>query len=135
MIFRFSSAPILLAFLTSVPLVACTSDPGPSTDATITIDNQESFAITDIYIDDVGNDTLSDNVLGNVPLQPGDQIIVNVSCSTYDVTMIDETDVTCAVHSVDLCANDAVLVINDAFCDFSGFRDSKKTSFKVPVSK
>jgi hypothetical protein len=132
---RFSSAPILLVFLTSTPLVACSSDnSGPPAGGTITVDNEESFALTDLYIDDVGNDTFSDNLLGNVPLQMGETIVVDLPCSNYDVEIIDEAGGDCKVFNTDPCGpTGATFTINDAFCTFSQFRDGKlEPQFKVP---
>jgi len=127
MLLRFSSAPILFTLI----VAGCTSSTtttGP--DATITVVNDETFAITDIYIDTVGG-PLGPNQLDQ-DLLPGEQITFGLTCDTYDVEMIDEAGGDCIVHDTDTCLNDAVLHVDDNFCTFSSFRDGKQIDTKVP---
>ena len=119
---RFAFATLLAA--TSFA-TACSSD------ATLTVSNQESFAITDLYVDAVGDESFSVNLLGNVPLQPGQSIKVGVTCDHYDVEIIDAAGGDCIVHNADLCFNDAAWIIDDSFCTFSS-RSSGEPAITVP---
>ena len=127
MLLRFGSASILFTLI----VAGCTSSTtttGP--DSTITVINDESFAITDIYIDAVGA-PLGPNQLDSA-LLPGDSITFGLPCDTYDVEMIDEAGGDCIVNDTDLCLNDAVLHVDDQFCSFSALRDGKQVDVKVP---
>jgi hypothetical protein len=126
MLLRFGSAPILFTLI----VAGCTSSTTTEPDATITVINDEDFAITDIYIDPVGG-PLGDNLLTS-DLLPTEQITFGLDCDTYDVEMIDEVGGDCIVHDTDTCLNDAVLHVDNDFCTFSSVRDGKQIDTKVP---
>jgi len=93
----------------------CSSSSSPS-DATLTIVNQETFDITDIYIGPSdGTYPTTDNLLGSVPLAPGDSITVSVACDTYDVEIIDATNTDCYVAAYNLCGTDDQWDLDDTF--------------------
>ena len=117
------ASTLFLATLTAGLLGACTTSSHP--DSTLTVENDESFAITDLYVDAVGDETFSDNLLAGAPLQPGDAIKLAITCDTYDVEIVDEAGGDCVVHDADLCFTDADWVIDDNFCTFSQSRQDK----------
>jgi len=123
---RLSSLPVLATLLTATIFAGCSSN----SDATLTVENEETVAITELYVDSVGNDTFSDNLLGNVPLEPGESIQIDVVCDNYDVELKDEAGGDCQILNTSLCFSDSDWLITDTFCDFSA-RQSDGT--KLPV--
>jgi hypothetical protein len=116
----------LLRHLTTVVVIAaamtgCVASSSSNTDATLTVHNESQYDITDIYIAPVGSRTWGGNLLnpGEV-LLAGDQLTLGASCGTYDVKVIDETNVDCVVPDVDLCLNDADWIVHDNTCHVSG---------------
>ena len=105
---------VLFGLAVSLSLVACTTTSGP--DATLSVDNQSDFAITEIYLTDVGSSTWGPNLISGDTLNPGETLRLGVDCSTYDAKLIDETGVSCEVDDLDLCLNDSVWVIRNDTC-------------------
>jgi len=97
-----------------ISLAACTSSSGP--DATLSVDNQSDFQITEIYLTDVGSSTWGPNLISGDTLNPGETLRLGVDCSTYDAKLIDETGVSCEVDNLDLCLNDSVWTITNNTC-------------------
>ncbi len=116
MLTRLGSLTLFASLLAAPFAVGCSSN---SSDASLTVENEESVAITAIFVDSVGDETFSDNLLGNEPLLPGDTIQIDVVCDHYDVEIADEAGGDCTVLDVDLCFNDQDWIINDNFCAFS----------------
>ena len=106
---RTSVAGLLLG-LTLVG-VGCMTD----TSATLTIVNQESYAITDIYLSPTGSFATTDNLLGSVPLGANESITVSVNCDTYDIEIIDDFPTDCKISSYDLCGTDDQFLLDDTF--------------------
>lgn len=92
-------------------------DDGP--DATITVTNRSDFAIVELYVTQVDSDTWGPNLLSR-DLLPDEQTTIGVTCDTYDLKLIDESDVDCRVHNVDLCLNDRDWVIDNNTCAVFG---------------
>lgn len=88
-------------------------DGGP--DATLTVTNRSDFAIVELYVTQVNNDSWGPNLLSR-DLLPDEQTTVGVECDTYDAKLIDESNVDCRVHNLDLCLNDADWVITNDTC-------------------
>ena len=105
---------VLLGLAVSCTLAACTTSSGP--DATLSVDNQSDFQITEIYLTDVGSSTWGPNLISGDTLNPGETLQLDVDCSTYDAKLIDETGVSCEVDNLDLCLNDSVWIINNNTC-------------------
>jgi hypothetical protein len=109
--YRLASSFVAISLL-SFAAGACTS----SSDATLTIVNQETFSITDLYIGpNDGTYPTTDNLLADGPLPPGTTITVSVACDTYDVEIIDATNTDCFVAAYDLCGTDDQWDLDDAF--------------------
>jgi hypothetical protein len=127
---RLSSLPVF-ALLTASIFAGCSSN---SSDATLTVHNEETVAITDLYVNSVGNENFSDNLLGSVPLQPGDSIQIDVVCDNYDVELLDAAGGDCKILNTSLCFSDSDWLITDTFCSFSARKDdgTKLPMLQVP---
>jgi hypothetical protein len=107
--FRFA-APVFALLASAAVMSGCTDD------ATLKVDNQSDFSIVDLRVAPVGTTTWGANLLSDGDLQPGETITLGVSCDTYDAQLIDETNVTCTIQDLDLCANDSLWVIRNDTC-------------------
>lgn len=90
-------------------------------DSTLTISNRSSFALQDIAVGEVGAPEFGPNLVGGDLLLPGEDLVVTLSCGTYDVLIEDETGAQCQLGALDLCFDDAVWIIDDtelATCPF-----------------
>lgn len=116
MLTRLTKITLLATLLTATAALGtgCTTSDDDSS-ATLTINNQESFEITDIYINPSGFDQ-SDNILSDGPLDPGDSVQISVDCGTYDVEIVDESGADCEITDYSLCASDDTWDITDSFC-------------------
>ena len=115
--------------LSTLATAACSSSSGPS-DATLTIANQETFSITDIYIGPSdGTFPTSDNLLSAGTLDPGVQITVSVQCEAYDVEIIDATGTDCYVLNYSLCGTDDIWILDNTF-----FNTCSSTPRKAPAA-
>jgi hypothetical protein len=98
-----------------VAAVGCSTS-SPS-DASLTIVNQETYAITDIYIGPSdGTYVTTDNLLAaGGPMNPGDSILISVQCDAYDVEIIDQINTYCYVPSYSLCGTNDTWLLDDVF--------------------
>lgn len=124
---------VLLGLAVSLSLAACTTS---SSDASLSVDNQSDFQITEIYLTDVGSSSWGPNLISGDTLNPGETLRLDVGCSTYDAMLVDETGVTCEVNDLDLCLNDAVWVIrNDTCTAFSAAAKARAEAKAAPQAK
>ena|ERR1700733_15345533 len=119
MLIRFATTTLAASLLAGVLATGCTvttssGDDGSS--ATLTIVNDESFDIDNIYISPSGFDQ-TDDILGGVPLDNGDTITVSVTCDDYDVEIIDATGTDCYISEYSLCGTDDTWDLTDSFFD------------------
>jgi hypothetical protein len=134
MLIRFTSTTLFATLITAALAGGCTVSTTSDDDdtATLTVVNDETFAITDLYIGpDDGTYVTTDNLLGDVPLENGDTITISVTCDTYDVEIIDETGTDCYVAGYNLCGTDDEWDLDDAF--FATCADSPRTSTTKPI--
>jgi hypothetical protein len=112
----------LACFLIGAALAACSGDNGNRPPgATLTVENHSDFAIVDVRVSPVGADDFGPNLLGADVLQPGEDLTLGVTCDTFDVQVTDETGAVCMLDAIDLCLNDATLVLTNTACPvFSG---------------
>jgi len=101
---------------TAAIATGCTDDNSP--DATLTVENRSDFSIVDLRVAFAGGQYGS-NLL-NDDLLPNETITLGVACDTYDATLIDEDNVPCTVHNLDLCLNDARWIIRNDTCTAFG---------------
>jgi hypothetical protein len=108
-----------LAALGSIALATgCVSDSGP--DATLRVQNSSHFDIVELHLTGVNNPNWGPNLLGSDVLLPGESITLGVDCGFYDALLVDEDDVDCELHDLDLCLNDADWIIRDNTCTVFG---------------
>jgi hypothetical protein len=123
-----------IAALGFVAIAGCTTDSGP--DATLRVRNDSNFVIEQLYLTQVNNNDWGPNRLGNDALFPDEQITLGVDCDTYDARLVDEDNVDCEIHDLDLCLNDSLWIIRDNTCTFvprNAADDAQKA--KTPADK
>lgn len=111
------------AFIALVLAAGCSSS---DDDASLLIDNESDFAITELYITEVDNPDYGRNLLAGDLLLPGEELFVPVSCDFYDVLLFDEEGVPCELFDIDLCLNNATFIIENQTCTV--FEAGRKTS-------
>ncbi len=109
----------LLALVAPLTLAAgCVVSDG---DSSLTLYNDSSYALYEVYLAEETDETWGSNLLG-APLFPGqDLVIVDIDCGTYDVLVVDETGVECELANLDLCLDDDGWVIDDLTLDVCAF--------------
>jgi len=132
--------PLFLAsaLCTVLAIGACGDDDGdcdsddincvPS--ATLTVTNNSDFTIVQFFLTDVGNPTFGPNLLSS-PLRPGDQLTLAVSCGFFDALLVDEQNVDCELHDLDLCANNADFIVRNNACTVFGARKAEQEAAKA----
>jgi hypothetical protein len=75
-----------------------------SCQTSLTIYNDSSYAIQEIYLSPSDSSSWGRDLLGRTILYPGDSVIIDlVKCGDYDVRLIDETGAECIRHDQSLC--------------------------------
>ena len=119
MLIRFATISFAASLMAGVLATGCTvttSSDDDGTNTSITIDNEESFPIDNIWISPTGW-AQSDDVLEGVPLDPQTTITVALDCGTYDVEILDDTSTYCYISAYDVCGSNDTWVLTDAFFD------------------
>lgn len=101
-------------------------------DSTITVWNDSSYVIEDLYVTEVDTFDWGPDLLGGDVLLPGEDIVVVVDCDIYDIKVIDETGVECELHDIDVCFEDDDWVIDDVILDTCAFGVTTSESEAVP---
>ena len=101
------------------------------TDASLTITNSSDFAITEMHVTGTNNPSWGPNLLAGDVLLPGEHTTVNTTCGTYDVMLVDETNVSCEIDAIDLCQNSSDFVITNNTC--AAFREAAKAKLTAPT--
>lgn len=110
----------LLALPFAVALVGCsgsgsvTIEPEPG--ASLSVVNDSDFALVEIYLTETDNPDWGPNLLRGDVLLPDESLTLGVPCDFYDALIVDEDDVECEVHDLDLCSNDATWVFRNNTC-------------------
>ncbi|MCX5747679.1 MAG: hypothetical protein NT062_34880 [Proteobacteria bacterium] len=120
---RLFTSLALVATLASAALTGCVVVDG--TDANLNVTNSSDFTIEEIYVTDVGSTTWGPNLL-SAALLPGDALTINVDCGTYDALLVDEANVQCEVHHLDLCYSTADWDIRNTTCAVFGARMAER---------
>ena len=116
-----------LGIVAFVALSGCTS----SNDASVTVENEQSVAIDQLYVDDVGDESFSDNLLGGEPLEPNSTITISVSCGNYDVSIHNLDATHCVITDLSLCFTDVDWIIDDSTCTFADRKTGKTLSAPI----
>jgi hypothetical protein len=120
-----------LALLIGAALAsACVSsdDDGTIADASLQVTNASDFVIVEIYLTDVDSPDWGPNLLRGDVLLPDESLLLGVSCGFYDALIVDEDQVECELHDLDLCANDADWVIGNNTCSVFGAAKAARES-------
>lgn len=122
MLNRLASALLTPALVAASALAvgACGGGGSSGPDATLTVTNSSDFALTEIYLTDVGNSSWGPNLISGDVLLPDEHLTLGVNCSTYDALIVDESGVDCEVDNIDLCLNNADWVITNSTCPVFG---------------
>jgi hypothetical protein len=93
-----------------------------SDDESITIYNDSSYVIEDLYVTERDTFDWGQDLLGSDALFPGESISIEVGCDVYDIKVVDETGVPCELYDVDVCfGEDDAWFVDDATLDFCAF--------------
>lgn len=117
-------------------LAACSTSTSTGPDSTITVENHSQSRIQDLRIAPPGQTDFGANLLTGGDLLPGDSVTFDVFCDNYDVQLTDDTGTTCLVPDVNVCANDAIVIITEADLNSCAgfFRNGKPHAFTVNTS-
>jgi len=103
---------------------ACILDGGsssPPPPATLTVENHSRFIIREVHLAAVNNDSWGPDLLSR-DLRPDEGVVVdNIACGSYDVLVVDETNLSCVLPNIRLCFSDAVWAISDGTLDRCAF--------------
>lgn len=104
----FRTASLALTFLLAAQALAA---PG---DSDITIQNDSSWVLTELYLSSVDDEAWGPDQLGADVVGSGESFtLTDVPCDIYDVRLVDEDDDVCVLGGVKLCANEARWHIRD----------------------
>jgi len=92
------------------------SRPGMS----IRIFNVSSSVLLEVRVAEIDSPAYGPNLVPE-GLFPGESIDVSLACGIYDVLVVDRFSLFCEAFSVDACAIDAELVVDDSFLENCGF--------------
>ena len=115
-----------LGIVAFVALSGCTTS-----DSSVTVENEQSVAIDQLYVDDVGDESFSDNLVAGDPLEPDSTITIGVSCGNYDVSIHNVDATHCVITDLSLCFNDVDWIIDDTTCTFADRKTGKTLSAPV----
>jgi hypothetical protein len=91
-------------------------------DSSLTLYNESSYALYEVYLAEESDSSWGPNLLGS-PLFPGEDLVIyDIDCGTYDVLVVDETGVECELSNLDLCLDDDGWVIDDFILDTCAFQ-------------
>lgn len=86
--------------------------------STLTVDNNSSFDLKELHLTLSTSASWGPNLLGQNLLLPGESIVLDgISCDTYDVLMVDETNAQCETNGVSICFGDAAWEITNNTCN------------------
>jgi hypothetical protein len=102
---------ICASLLAAVSLAACGDTSGE-----LTVINDSDYVIEELYLTDVGNSVWGPDLLRGDVLFPDEELTVRAECGYYDALLVDEEGVTCELHDLDLCLNDATWYIRNNTC-------------------
>jgi hypothetical protein len=80
MLHRLTSTNVAFVLVLALSAACTTSSPGQ-----VTVENEEPNPLFSLFLDPVGSDTSTVNLLGTHQLFPGSQLALPVECGRYDV--------------------------------------------------
>jgi hypothetical protein len=80
----------------------------------LTVENQSSFIITELYVAPVGQYEWGPDRLGGAELGPGDYAEISLDCDTYDVEIHDNVGRRCELNNVDVCLSSDTWIITNS---------------------
>jgi hypothetical protein len=102
-----------LLLLTTAGALACGGDGGTySSNGTITIDNGSTHPIYDLRVAPINQVSWGPNLLSR-DLLPNDRLVIDVSCGSYDVLVVDDRARSCTLGNLNLCNADQVWTLDD----------------------
>lgn len=115
---------LTLVFALFVSSACGGEDGGSILDSTLTIQNNSSVSIYEIYISSVDSQVWGADQLGSDTLDPGDVVeFSEIDCDVYDMKVVDEEGDECVLTDIDFCVDDDVWIMTDAdliACQFAG---------------
>lgn len=117
MLHRLASTNLALVLVVGLS-AGCTT----SSSSQVTVENEESNPLFSLFLDPVGSDTSTVNLLGANQLFPGAQLVLPMECGTYDVVVTvaggDQPPGAnmCVIRDQDVCAS-GTYVISSAICE------------------
>lgn len=133
---RLSVAALAAICTLSLATSGCDDDDNFIEGASVRVVNDSDFTITEIFLAPVDSTTFGDNLLDGDVLLPGEELLLGVSCDTFDALIVDEAGVECELNSIDLCLNDAVFVIRNNTCTvFGGGRQANEEPEKATLAE
>jgi hypothetical protein len=119
------------ALAAAIALAAgCTVEEGVD-DATLRVVNSSDYTIVEIYLTEVGSSSWGRNLMAGDELRPGEDLVLGVDCGFYDALIVDEDNVDCELHDLDLCLNDADWVIRNNTCTVFGAKKAEREAVKA----
>lgn len=103
---------IPLALLTTLGS-GCVISSSDDDDSTLTVANESSFVVEDLFVVESFSTTWGPDLLGADALFPGESVTILLECGIYDALVVDEDGFECQLLDIDLCFEDAVWVIDD----------------------
>lgn len=98
------------------------TQPGAGSQGPVTVENEETNPLFSLFLDPIGRDPASMNLLGTSQLFPGDTLVLSIGCAHYDVRVAvaggDQPPGVgmCTISDQDVCAT-SPFVISSANCD------------------
>jgi len=104
----------LMGALGAVAIAGCSDSSSDS--GTLHVRNDSDFAIIDIKVTPVGSTTWGPNLIDGEVLEPGQSLLIDVSCDRYDAMLTDDSGAQCTLHDVDVCLNTTDWIIQNDDC-------------------
>lgn len=117
----------LTLHITNDLLADCT---GFGFDSELTVQNESSVVIEEIYVAQIDASTWGPDLLGGAILLPGEGLTVELTCDVYDVLVVDELGTECMLEGLDVCFEDATWFVTNgqlAGCDVLGINAADVT--------
>jgi hypothetical protein len=104
----------------------------------ITVQNESSFVLEEIYVTPVDVFDWGPDRLGSEVLFPGESLTIDVECDVYDVMVVDELGTECVLFDLDVCFENKTWVVTNedlSFCDFGVASTSEARQQRVRPEK